>query len=463
MTERTKDVDTLLGNPKKAMLAMAIPVIVSMVVQNANNLIDTAWVAGLGTSALAAVGFAFPLFFIIISIGNGIGIGSSSAIARFIGMGDRESANRTAGQAVILTIVLSITLAVVMLFVMEPLFRLLGAGQYTQDCINYFTPVLLTMPVALTGVVMANILRSEGASRKAMYSQVLSAVLNIILDPFFIYDYGLGLGLAGAAWATGISMSVSTLLLIYWYFFSDKTYLKIDFNRFRLDKELDKAIFRVGFPASLEMIVVSVVSMVANMLLVQVDPENGVAIYSSTWKIIQVVMIPIMGMGSSIVPVCAAAYGLRKFDNIKISYRFAISSITAIMAVVLVIVFFAADIIVTVFTYTDATSVLRPDMAYGLRVSCIFIILVPWGFVTAGLFQSLGMGFKSLVCTFFRNLILLPIAGGMGIYFGSMQAFWIGVVIAEVVGTVIIGVWGLFVLRSLLNQRRGDTPSALYQ
>jgi len=150
-------------------------------------------------------------------------------------------------------------------------------------------------------------------------------------------------------------------------------------------------------------------------------------------------------------------------DNIKISYRFAISSITAIMAVVLVIVFFAADIIVTVFTYTDATSVLRPDMAYGLRVSCIFIILVPWGFVTAGLFQSLGMGFKSLVCTFFRNLILLPIAGGMGIYFGSMQAFWIGVVIAEVVGTVIIGVWGLFVLRSLLNQRRGDTPSALYQ
>ena len=104
MVEKTKDVETLLGNPKKAMLAMAIPVIISMVVQNANNLIDTAWVAGLGTSALAAVGFAFPLFFIIISVANGIGIGSSSAIARFIGMGDHESANRTAGQAVILTI-----------------------------------------------------------------------------------------------------------------------------------------------------------------------------------------------------------------------------------------------------------------------------------------------------------------------------------------------------------------------
>ncbi|MDD7424580.1 MAG: MATE family efflux transporter, partial [Candidatus Methanomethylophilaceae archaeon] len=76
MDKKTKDVETLLGNPKKAMMAMAIPVIVAMVVQNANNLIDTVWVAGLGTNALAAVGFAFPLFFIIISIGNGIGVGS---------------------------------------------------------------------------------------------------------------------------------------------------------------------------------------------------------------------------------------------------------------------------------------------------------------------------------------------------------------------------------------------------
>ena len=462
MVEKTKDVETLLGNPKKAMLAMAIPVIISMVVQNANNLIDTAWVAGLGTSALAAVGFAFPLFFIIISVANGIGIGSSSAIARFIGMGDRESANRTAGQAVILTIVLSIIIGAILFFVMEPLFTLLGAGDYVQDCVDYFTPVVLTMPVALTGVVMANILRSEGASRKAMYSQILSAVLNIILDPFFIYDYGLGWGLAGAAWATGISMSVSTLLLIYWYFFSGKTYLRIDFNRFRLDKELDKAIFRVGFPASLEMVVVSVVSMIANVLLVQVDPENGVAIYSTTWKIIQVVMIPIMGMGSSIVPVCAAAYGLRKFDNIKISYRFAIFSITAIMAVILVIVAFAADYIVMLFTYSDSTAALRPDMTYGLRLSCLFIIFVPWGFVTAGLFQSLGMGFKSLICTFFRNLILLPIAGFLGIYYGSMEMFWVGVVIAEIVGTLVIGVWGLFVLASLMRQRRGDVPSQLY-
>ena len=459
MDKKTKDVETLLGNPKKAMMAMAIPVIVAMVVQNANNLIDTVWVAGLGTNALAAVGFAFPLFFIIISIGNGIGVGSSSAIARFIGMDDKRSADRTAGQAVILTFVLSLIMGVTMLIFIRPMFEAMGAGIYVDDCIAYFTPVLLTLPITITGVVMANILRSEGASKRSMYSQIMAAVLNIILDPLFIYDYGLGLGLAGAAWATTLSMSISTLLLVYWYFVEKRTYLRIDFNGFRLDRELDRAIFRVGLPASMEMIVISVVSMIANIIVTDVDPLNGVAIYSSTWKIIQVVMIPIMGMGSAVVPVCAAAYGLRRYDNIKEGYKFAILSITAIMAVVLAVVLFAADYIVTMFTYTEGTAVLRDDMAYGLRISCIFIILVPWGFVTAGLFQSLGMGMKSLISTMVRNFIMIPIAGYMAVTFGTLEAFWGGVVISEILGTVFIGLWGLMVLRSLLRERKGDVPS----
>ncbi|MGN1045009.1 MAG: MATE family efflux transporter [Candidatus Methanomethylophilaceae archaeon] len=459
MDEKTKDVEMLLGNPRKAMLAMAIPIIIAMVAQNANNLIDTVWVAGIGTNALSAVGFAFPLFFIIISVGNGIGVGSSSAIARFIGMGDKKSADRTAGQAIILTFVLSLIIGVMMLIFIRPMFEAMGAGIYVEDCISYFSPVLITLPILITGVVMANILRSEGASKRSMYSQILAAVLNIILDPIFIYDFGLGLGLAGAAWATSLSMSISTLLLVYWYFVEKKTYITVDFNRFRLDKELDKAIFRVGLPASMEMIVISVVSMVANIIVTEADPINGVAVYSSTWKIIQVVMIPIMGMGSAVVPVCAAAYGLRRYDNIKEGYKFAIFAITAIMAVILVIVYFAADYIVMLFTYTDSTAVLRGDMAYGLRISCIFIILVPWGFVTAGLFQSLGMGMKSLISTMVRNFIMIPVAGYMVFAYGTLEAFWRGVVISEILGTLFIGLWGLMVLRSLLRERRGDVPS----
>ena len=181
MNVMTKDVDTLLGNPKRAMLAIAVPVIISMVVQNANNLIDTAWVAGLGTSALAAVGFAFPLFFIIISIGTGIGIGSSSAIARFIGQGDRESANRTAGQAIILTVILSILLAVFLAFIMKPLFTVLGAGPYVQDCIDYFTPVIITMPIALVGIVAIVLMMAMDESDTTLSMALLTIGIILLL------------------------------------------------------------------------------------------------------------------------------------------------------------------------------------------------------------------------------------------------------------------------------------------
>ena len=445
--DRTKDVETLLGNPKKAMMAMAVPIIIAMLVQNANNLIDTVWVAGLGSNALAAVGLVFPIFFIMISIGNGIGVGSSSAIARFLGMGDKKSADRTAAQAIVLGIIGSVILAVLLVIFREQIFIALGAGDALEDCLEYATPIFITCPLGILNGIMANLLRSEGASRRSMYSQVLAAVINMVLDPFFIYDYGLGLGLAGAAWATALSFLFSLVLICYWFFVGKSTFLKISLKGFRFDAELDKAIFRVGIPASMEMIVISVSSMILNIVIIGVASTDGVAIFSSTWKIIQFAMIPIMGIGSAVVPVCAAAFGMKKYDNIRTAYWYSIKIITIIVVIEALILALAAEQIVTIFTYSDDTALLRPDMAFGVRVSCIFLIFVPWGFVSAGLFQALGMGTKSLVATVVRNFLSIPLC-----YFiaTDISSFWYGICASEIIGTAIIVVWGLLILRYLM-------------
>ena len=447
MEDRTKDVETLLGNPKKAMMAMAVPIIIAMLVQNANNLIDTVWVAGLGSNALAAVGLVFPIFFIMISIGNGIGVGSSSAIARFLGMGDKKSADRTAAQAIVLGIIGSVILAVLLVIFREQIFIALGAGDALEDCLEYATPIFITCPLGILNGIMANLLRSEGASRRSMYSQVLAAVINMVLDPFFIYDYGLGLGLAGAAWATALSFLFSLVLICYWFFVGKSTFLKISLKGFRFDAELDKAIFRVGIPASMEMIVISVSSMILNIVIIGVASTDGVAIFSSTWKIIQFAMIPIMGIGSAVVPVCAAAFGMKKYDNIRTAYWYSIKIITIIVVIEALILALAAEQIVTIFTYSDDTALLRPDMAFGVRVSCIFLIFVPWGFVSAGLFQALGMGTKSLVATVVRNFLSIPLC-----YFiaTDISSFWYGICASEIIGTAIIVVWGLLILRYLM-------------
>lgn len=448
MGERTKDVDTLLGNPKKAMMAMAIPIIIAMLVQNANNLIDSVWVAGLGSNALAAVGLVFPIFFIMISIGNGIGVGSSSAIARFLGMDDKGSAERTAAQAVVLGIIGSIILAILLFVFREQIFIALGAGDALQDCLDYATPIFLTCPLGILNGIMANLLRSEGASRRSMYSQVLAAVINMSLDPFFIYDYGLGLGLAGAAWATALSFLISLLLISYWYFVGKSTFLRITLRGFRFEPVLDKAIFRVGIPASMEMIVISVSSMILNIVIIGVASTDGVAVFSSSWRIIQFAMIPIMGIGSAVVPVCAAAFGMRKYGNIRTAYWYSIKIITLIVVIEALILALAAEQVVTIFTYSEDTAALRGDMAFGVRVSCIFLIFVPWGFVSAGLFQALGMGTKSLIATVVRNFLSIPLC-----YFiaTDMNSFWYGICASEIIGTALIVVWGLLILRYLMQ------------
>ncbi|MBP5395240.1 MAG: MATE family efflux transporter [Candidatus Methanomethylophilaceae archaeon] len=448
MQDKTKDVETLLGNPKKAMLAMAIPIIISMLVQNANNLIDSVWVAGLGANALAAVGLVFPIFFIMISIGNGIGIGSSSAIARFLGMDDKGSAERTAAQAVVLGVIGGVMIAVILLLIREPLFEALGAGDALQDCLDYATPIFITCPLGILNGIISNLLRSEGASRKAMYSQVMAAVINMALDPFFIYDYGLGLGLAGAAWATALSFMMSLLLLCYWYWGKKSTFLRIRLKGFRFDPVLDKAIFRVGIPASIEMMVMSLSSMALNLVIINIAGTDGVAVFSSSWRIIQFAMIPIMGLGSAVVPVCAAAFGMRKYENIRTAYWYAIKVITVIVLIEAAIMALAADQLVMIFTYSENTEFLREDMAAGVRISCTFIIFVPWGFVSAGFFQSLGMGTKSLISSIFRNFLALPICYYLA---SNMEQFWWGVAASEIIGTAFIVIWGLTILRYVMQ------------
>ena len=445
--EATKDVETLLGNPKKAILAMAIPIIIALLVQNANNLIDTVWVAGLGSDALAAVGLVFPIFFIMISIGNGIGIGSSSAIARFLGMNDKESADRTAAQAVVLGIIGSVIIAVLLFVFREPLFIALGAGDVLQDCLDYATPIFLTCPLGILNGIMANLLRAEGASRKSMYSQMLAAIINMCIDPFFIYDYGLGMGLAGAAWATALSFLFSLALICYWYFVGKKTFLRIPLRGFRFDSRLDLAIFRVGIPASIEMIVISVSAMILNTVVIGVAETDGVAIYSSTWKIIQFAMIPIMGIGSAVVPVCAAAFGMKRYDNIRTAYWYSIKVITAVVLVEAAIMLLAAEQIVAIFTYSEETAALRDDMAFGVRICCTFLIFIPLGFVSAGFFQSLGMGTKSLISSIIRNFLSIPLCILIAT---DIQTFWYGICIADILGTAIIFVWALLIMRYLM-------------
>ncbi|MDR2698458.1 MAG: MATE family efflux transporter [Candidatus Methanoplasma sp.] len=453
--EKTKDVETLLGDPKKAILAMAIPTIVALVAQSANNLVDAAWVAGLGTDALAAVGIVFPLFFIIIGICNGIGIGAASAIAKRIGAGDKLEADRTATHAVMLILIASAITMVVLLVLLRPLLGFMGAGaseSTIEECVNYALPIIVFVVVFMLIGVLGNILRSEGAAKRSMYILILSAVINLVLDPFFIYDYGLGWGMMGAAVATVISVAIALVVILYWYFIKKDLFLKFRFKGFRFEMPIIRDIFKVGIPAALQMMVISFVVVFMNLILLQAGGDDGVAIYSSDWRILSVLMIPLFGIASGLVPVCAAAYGARRYDKVKIAFTYAVRISTLFMIVVTAITVILAPHILMIFTYDPEMEYLRPGMAEFLRIGAIFLPFVAMGAAAESLFQALGMGMRALVSTVFRNFLLIPVSYIAMLTTSGLTYIWWGSAFAEIAGSLFVAVWGFFILKVLMKE-----------
>ncbi|MDY0293414.1 MAG: MATE family efflux transporter [Candidatus Methanomethylophilaceae archaeon] len=453
---KTKEVETLLGNPKKAVVAMAIPMAIAMAAQMANNLIDAVWVSGLGPNALAAVGLIFPLFFILVSVGNGIGIGASSAIARRIGRGDKAGAEGVVSQSVMLMLLSGVVMTVVFMLIAAPLLELLGAGEILSMTLDYGYPIFMCALVVFFTGLLTNLLRSEGAAKRSMRITILAAAVNIVLDPIFIYTFGWGM--AGAAWATVIAMCIPLMVAAYWYLVKKDTYLRIRLRGFRFDFVTVKEIFTIGIPASVDMILISLVSMVMNVLLIMVDSTNGVAIFSSGWRLIQLLMIPLMAIGSAIVPVFAVGYGSRRYDKVRDAYVFSLKWSAGIMLLLSVLTFVFAPEMVTIFTYTESTAVLKDQMVNFLRISCLFLPFMSWGFVSGGLFQAFGMGGKALISSLFRNLLQIPVCYFLAITVSTLNAMWWGVATAEILGSIMMGGWGTLVLLSVLGKRRPRDP-----
>lgn len=444
---KTQDVETLLGNPRKAILALAVPTAVALIAQAANNIIDAVWVTGLGSDALAAVGIVFPLFMIVIGISNGIGIGAAFAIGKRIGMDDKPHADNAATHAVILTAIVTIILTPLFLLLLEPLLAVMGGADIIDECMAYAWPMALMMGIFMFAGVLSSILRAEGAAKRSMYVLIMAALLNVVLDPIFIYVFDLGL--AGAAWATVLAETVALCFIIYWYFVRKDTFLRFSFKGFGFDRGIVKDTLKVGIPSSAEMMVMAVVSIGMNLVLIAAASTDAVAIYTSDWRIIQVLVIPLNGIAMAVVPVCAAAYGAKRMDKIREAYKFSLMISLAAMLVICVVTVVFAEYITMAFTYSDGTAHLKDGMVEFLRIACVFIPFMTFGFISSSLFQSLGMGAKSLIATVFRNGLMLPIC--YLLINSGLTAIWWGITGAEIAGSVLMGVWCIAILRVLMK------------
>ncbi|MCL2890900.1 MAG: MATE family efflux transporter [Methanomassiliicoccaceae archaeon] len=447
----TKDVEIMLGSPKKAIMKMAVPMIIAILASSLTGLVDAAWISGLGPDSLAALGVLFPLFFIVVGVSSGISVGASSAIARHIGAGNKYEAERTASVAFTLTIVIGILFSGLMLIVARPLIMAIGGADIIDLCMEYANIMLIFATAFFINAFMSGLLRSEGNARRSMIVMVTFAILNLTLDPIFIYT--MGWGLTGAAYATVVAFTIATIPAFYWYFIKKDTYLSLRIGKPHFDKKISKDIFRVGIPASVEFMAISLSVMLMNIILVSVGGTDGVAIYSSGWRILQIVMIPCLGIGSAAIPICAAAYGARDTAKVKEAFMFSIKVSLLLMTMLAGLLALSAGIVTGMFTYSAETAYLHDDMTLFIRISCIFLPFIGFGVLSSSLFQSMGMGVNALASTMFRNFIILPAAFFVS-FGGTLVDIWWAVAFMEILGPVVVVIWALMVLSALTKKGR---------
>ena len=446
----TRGVKTLLGDPKKAVLKLSGPMIIAMLVQALYNIVDGIWVAGLGSNALAAIGLFFPLFMIIISLAVGIGIGGSSAISRKIGAKNKKLADFSASHTLLIGFVIGILLSCSMFPFLKEIFASIGAkGEVLQSVVSYGRILVGGALILVFSNISTGILRGEGDTKRAMYAMVLGSGLNIFLDPIFIYKFKLGI--VGAAWATLTSISITSFLMIYWLFIKKDTYVDIRFISFKFNIGIIKEILRVGIPSSFAQLSMSLTMIILNIIIVKAGGTDGIAVFTSAWRIIMLGIVPLLGIAIGVTAVTASAYGAKNINKLKIGYFYGIKFGFIIELGIVVLVIILAPQLSYLFTYSKGAVHISGDLIKAFRSLVWFLPAVPFGMLTSSMFQGIGHGEKALAVTFFRTIIMQVFFSylfGILLKFG-LTGIWWGIVLGNITAASIGFTWGKFTIVKL--------------
>jgi putative MATE family efflux protein len=451
---QTEGVKTLLGNPKKAILKLSIPMIVAMSVQTIYSFVDAIWVSGLGPDALSAVGFFFPFFFMIIALAIGLGVGGAAAVSRRIGAQDKPGAESVAAHSIVLLLITSISVTLPFYFLIGSIFAGMGAGRITAQATAYAQVMFLGTIIIFFAHVASALLRAEGDVRRAMYAMIGGAGLNIILDPIFIF--WLRLGVTGAAWASVISMAVSSAMLFYWVCIKKDTYVAIGLKGFHFKKEILNDIIRVGLPASVMQITMAFSVFLLNLIAVRVAGTDGVAVFTTGWRVAMFASLPLLGMATAVVSVTGAAFGAREFNKLDIAHIYAIKAGVIIEICVASLTFIFAPQITSLFTMSDEAARISRDLIVFLRTMCIYYPAAAFGILSSALFQGVGKGIYSLSVTVVRTIVLVaPLAYLLAVQFSlNLPGIWWGIVTGNTIGGIIAFTWSRYTIAKIIDSRR---------
>ena len=432
---------------------MGIPTMIGMLVNAFYNLVDAYFVGGLGESQMGAISVVYPLGQVVVGLGLLFGNGAASYISRLLGRGDKENADKVASTALYSSVSVGAVIIIISMVFLHPILKLLGAtDSILPYAATYAGIYIVSCIFNVFNVTMNNIVTSEGAAKTTMCALLTGAVLNIALDPLFIYVFDLGV--AGAAIATAISQVVSTCVYLT-YIFRKKSVFHFRVKDCTYTKETMSEIFKIGIPTLVFQILTSVsISLINNAAGDYGD--SAIAGMGVVTRLISMGSLSVFGFIKGFQPIAGYSYGAKKFDRLREAIKTSILWSTVFCVIFGVILALFPTAIVSQFTKGDA-EMIRIGAA-SLRANGISIMLFGFYTVYSSLFLALGKGREGFILgacrqgiCFIPVILLLPIVWGLN-----------GIMYAQPIADVLSAVITVFMaipLHKKLNEMQKQTAA----
>lgn len=445
----------ILGEEKisKLLMQFSVPAIIGMMVNTLYNIVDRMYIGNIpdiGGLALTGVGITMPIMTIIMAFGMLVGMGTSARISLKLGQGKKDEAQHHLGNAFVLILIISLLITVVGLVFMDPILRVFGASADTEIyAAQYMQIIFIGTLFNMLSFGLNHSVRSDGSPKIAMFSMLIGAATNIILDPIFIFTFGMGV--RGAAIATVISQIASAVWILY-YFTKGKSNIKIRRHSMKLDKVIVLSIFSIGMSPFAMQLANSMVQILANNSLKMYGGDLAIGAMTIVSSVSMIFMQPLFGMNQGSQPIIGFNYGAKKYNRVKETVKYAVTIGTIIVTIGWVVIQTYPDLLIRIFNNDPELAGMARS---GLKVFLFMLPVLGFQVISSNFYLAIGKAKVSMFLSLLRQvlllipcIIILPNIGGLG-----LMGVWLAGPVADGLASIITGVIFYNSVRKLKDEK----------
>ena len=433
-------------NIRKLLWKYFLPAFAGVIINSLYNIVDRIFIGqGVGALALSGLSAVFPIMLIMMAFGMLVGMGAGVRVSINLGKKDISRAEAVLGNAVFLIILLAAFITVIGFLIKDPMLRLFGTGEETMGYANDYLNIFLFGSIfGMMGFSLNNIIRSEGNAKIAMYSMLISAGTNLILDPVFIF--GLDMGVRGAAWATIISQAI-LCLWVFRHFLGKRSVIHLKLSNIKPRREIIIYIITIGFAPFSMQLAASLVQGTYNTQLIKYGGDLAVGAMGVIISVAMLLLMSIVAVNMAAQPIVGFNVGAKNYKRVKKTLLDSIAAATMISVAGFVVVQLFPRLIIKMFN-SDNAELLRIG-THGIRIFLAALPIIGYQVIVGNYFQSIGRaGIATFLSMLRQVIVLIPILLVLPRYYG-LSGVWLAAPISDTVSALVVSLFLIFELKRL--------------